>query len=124
MNRFGLANPARLSVTPVEYGSARGSDLGEDLVAALFALAWLIKGKEKPRRSGASRTGNVTFGVVILRPIRGSRERLQRRRKALERNRNGPDLADGILEFYMSGQPSLEFIEKVTLQNRPRLAGR
>ena len=120
----GQANPARVADDAVGNGSARGSNLRHCPDTELYAEARLIwgKGKAPPERGKSIR--NVTDGVGSLPRIRGSRQRPQRRGEALERNRNGPDLSGGILEFYLSGQPSLEFIEKVTLQNRPRLAGR
>ena len=53
----------------MEYGSARGSDLGKDLVAELSALTWLILGKEKPRRSRALfliGDGDIHLGLMRL----------------------------------------------------------
>ncbi len=37
-----ISEPRAAVSAPIENGSARGLDLGEDLVAELFALAWLI----------------------------------------------------------------------------------
>ncbi len=59
-------SPARMTVSTKENWFARGSALGKDLVAEIFALAWLIKGKEKPRRSLRAEVEIVGAVLVFL----------------------------------------------------------
>ena len=79
-----------------------------------------------PRTTGANiqlrhRTLRFRFSVAAHWRQSWSRQRLQRRRKARERDLNYQLLAGAVLETHISGQSGLEALEKIVFQEYPDL---